>query len=518
MHQLEERIHFRMEVAVVTGATLAIKEDASPMVRKELLVLISCLVKEWRGYFIVCAWIYWEEERRRQQYHTSHGDDDTVSQAVLDWLNIFDDESYREENRVWLSSFFTIYCVLLELSVDPYLEVATNAQTVVDYITALLLQSPFTKLPHTSLNMPFASNSDDHSQADARTRVPSHGSQTSTQPPPSPSMARPGLTRSDTMTSAMSSTISSGVTSTLRRTSSFANALRSLAGGIAFPSAEDGRSSPKPSISDNTRIEVPGVSRPPSPNLNLAQYTPPYPRPATPPINEIRLSPSMTTQSSFEIQPHPDFTAAEVMDALMEEDMERLRARRRTGSRPRHHGHAVQNAPMSSPSGSTFSVESSSSSIIVGLGTGVGIRDVLPLKSRFYDWCCEYFKEPQMRASMKSSNVNISCFTDTTIFSNQNPTSLEVRNTIIKFGGSSVTNIASTSHGRRLKLLVSCLMLLLVLVLKIVTELCRWDRAIVTLQTTAFPAQLAFHSYDNYLAVTNEADTIWFVSSLDSTI
>ena len=60
---------------------------------------------------------------------------------------------------------------------------------------------------------------------------------------------------------------------------------------------------------------------------------------------------------------------------------------------------------MSSPSGSTFSVDSSTSSIILGLGTGVGIRDVLPLKSRFYDWCCEYFKEPQMRVSTQSPGV-----------------------------------------------------------------------------------------------------------------
>ncbi|KAH0837850.1 armadillo-type protein [Lanmaoa asiatica] len=51
-YQLEERIHFRMEVAVATGATLGVKDDASPMVRKELLTLISCLVKEWRGYFV----------------------------------------------------------------------------------------------------------------------------------------------------------------------------------------------------------------------------------------------------------------------------------------------------------------------------------------------------------------------------------------------------------------------------------------------------------------------------------
>ncbi|KAE9388873.1 hypothetical protein BT96DRAFT_1003781 [Gymnopus androsaceus JB14] len=34
-------------VAVVTGAILA-----SPMCRKELVVLVSCLVKEWQGYFV----------------------------------------------------------------------------------------------------------------------------------------------------------------------------------------------------------------------------------------------------------------------------------------------------------------------------------------------------------------------------------------------------------------------------------------------------------------------------------
>lgn len=54
MFEFDERYHFRMEVAIVTGATLAIKDDASPMCRKELLVIISCLVKEWRGHFGRC--------------------------------------------------------------------------------------------------------------------------------------------------------------------------------------------------------------------------------------------------------------------------------------------------------------------------------------------------------------------------------------------------------------------------------------------------------------------------------
>ena len=266
-----------MEVAVVTGATLAIKEDASPMVRKELLVLISCLVKEWRGYFIVCAWIYWEEDRRWKDGENQHPDDDIAGMAIAEWLeNYGDDEEYRAENRVLLSSFFTIFSILLELSVDPYHEVATNAQTIIDYIMALLLQSPFTRLDSTTLNRPPHQVSESLSalsQGSTRQRVPSDQSSIRnghTAPAPS---SRPALTRSETVTS----TISSGVSNTLRRTSSFANALKSLAGNIAFPSIEDGRSSPKPQPIEQERTEiVQGVSRPPSPNLNFAQYTSPY--------------------------------------------------------------------------------------------------------------------------------------------------------------------------------------------------------------------------------------------------
>ena len=127
-----------MEVAVATRATPAIKEDASPMCRKELLVVISCLVKEWRGYFVVCAWLYWEEDRRWRSGSLGHHngsssfhEDDTTNQAVAEWLESFgDDDALREENRVLLSSFFTIFVLLLDLSVDPYHEVATNAQTM----------------------------------------------------------------------------------------------------------------------------------------------------------------------------------------------------------------------------------------------------------------------------------------------------------------------------------------------------------------------------------------------------
>lgn len=472
MHQLEERIHFRMEVAVVTGAALAIKEDASPMVRKELLVVISCLVKEWRGYFIVCAWIYWEEQRRRH-LPNPESEEDVAAQAVAEWLGGFDDDGYREENRVWLSSFFTIFSVLLELSCDPYQEVATNAQTIVDYIVALLLESPFTRLDSTSLNKPPPNTLDVTMKRRDRDRVPSGGSQNATQPPPSPMSSRPGLTRSDTMGS-VSGTISSGVSSTLRRTSSFANALRSLAGGITFPSLDDGgRASPRPQSSNHTTLEVPGVSRPPSPNLNYAQYTSPYSRPGSPAYDQYRPrtppSPKLSTRSDETSRPAVEYMASDVIEALMEEDMERLRARRRAGTRGRQHGnyHA-----MSSPSGSTFSMDSNGSSVILGLGTGVNIRDVLPLKSRFYEWCCEYFKEPQMRQPEPDE-----------------PGSVDYNHQVWRQQRNE--NIINETRAQA-----------------DVADNCRWDRPIATLQTAVFPSQLAFHAYDPHLAVTNESDLI----------
>ncbi len=427
MYQLEERVHFRMEVAVATGATLAIRDDASPMCRKELLVVISCLVKEWRGYFVVCAWIYWEEDKRWRSgtmglHHSSFAahfhDEDTTNHAVAEWLDSFgDDDLLREENRVLLSSFFTIFVVLLDLSVDPYQEVATNAQTIVDYIMALLLESPFTRLDSTSLHMlptlpPDRQGSPQSSGS--RTRV------TSLQPsspqfphhvPASPGGDKPQTSRSNTP----NSSLTAGVANTIKRTSSFANALKVLTGGITFPSSEDGRASPSiasaflPIHGRADRQEKLDVSRPPSPNLNVAQYTSPYSRP--PSIREgPRLDRGAPPSSSSSYVQKPDFSPVDVMEALFEEDMERLRARRKAGMHSRrHHHHHTSPGSMPSPSSSTFSVDSNSS-VILGLGTGAGIQDVLPLKSSFYDWCCEYFKEPQMRVCANFGSSDLSFF------------------------------------------------------------------------------------------------------------
>ncbi|KDR78409.1 hypothetical protein GALMADRAFT_245577 [Galerina marginata CBS 339.88] len=516
MYQLEERVHFRMEVAVATGATLAIKDDASPMCRKELLVVISCLVKEWRGYFVVCAWLYWEEDRRwRSTGSMGHGpashshfqEDDVTNQAVAEWLEGFgEDDMLREENRVLLSSFFTIFVLLLDLSVDPYEEVATNAQTIVDYIMALLLESPFTRLESTSLHTPPTVPADKrHSpQLGGRTRVASLQSspQFAHLPPPSPGgssgidrdHSRPPLSRNE-------STATTLVGSTIKRTSSFANALKVLTGGIAFPTTnnEDGRASPSlasalmPSQlrSSSERhglaqahvheAAANDVSRPPSPNMNLAKYTSPYSYP--PSIGDNTSDRGMSpppTQSYFDgqqsqSQPSIDFLPCDVMEALMEEDMERLRARRKAGlhgRRSHSHGHGGGGG-LPSPSNSTFSMDSNSSSVILGLGTGAGIRDMLPLKSTFYDWCAEYFKEPQMRQTEADEPGSVQ-------YNYQ--VWRQLRNDQVIKETDAQAPLAENGH---------------------------WDRPVATLTIPGgHPLTMAFHSYDKQIIVANENDMI----------
>ncbi|KAI6015651.1 raptor N-terminal caspase like domain-containing protein [Pisolithus marmoratus] len=462
-YQLEERLHFRMEVAVVTGATVVAKEDASPMVRKELLVLISCLVKEWRGYFVVCAWIYWEEDRKwRTEMSPQPHEEEVTSQAMSEWLDsVADDDAAREENRVLLSSFFTIFVALLELTVDPYHEVATNAQTITDYVMALLLASPFYRLDCTTLDSSPTPPNYRGSAAGPHSRVPSLQSSPLIGRPPTPVTSRPSLKRADTVTSTFS-----GVTSTLRRTSSFASVLRSFTGGISFPSVEEGRapSSPLPGFSTPSHLDA-AQSRPPSPNFNLAQYTSPYSRPPTP--TRTLLPPSPTEHA-----PQPDYTPLNVMEALMEEDMVRLRSRRRSGVHGRRHAPDLGGlgSDLSSPCGSTFSTDSGS--VPLGCGTGNGLRDVLPLKSSFFDWCCEYFKEPQMRQAEADE-----------------PGSVQYNYQVWRQQRNE--EIITEVHSQTIQ-----------------AERAQWDRPVANLQVNGNPLSMALHAYDPHLVVANDTDTI----------
>ena len=71
--------------------------------------------------------------------------------------------------------------------------------------------------------------------------------------------------------------------------------------------------------------------------------------------------------------------------------MERLRARRRAPTHP--HGRHVVGGSLSSLSDSTFSILRAAVLFLVSVLA-------LALKSSFFDWCAEYFKDPQMRVCL----------------------------------------------------------------------------------------------------------------------
>jgi regulator-associated protein of mTOR len=85
----------------------------------------------------------------------------------------------------------------------------------------------------------------------------------------------------------------------------------------------------------------------------------------------------------------PAVEAAVVLEALTEEDAERLRMRRLKGSQAGGDADGrLGNNGLSRPH---------------EFGLGMVAKevkdDVLPLKSGFFDWAVEYFKEPQMKVS-----------------------------------------------------------------------------------------------------------------------
>ncbi|KAF8509765.1 raptor N-terminal caspase like domain-containing protein [Hysterangium stoloniferum] len=380
---VSERGHYRLEAGLATTAMHSVQEDASPMVRKELVVLISTVVSVWKGHFVVCAWAYWEEERRVREKTTGvkESERSEVDDAIEAWrerVGHETDDEWMETCQQVLVGFFAIWVALLELAGDPYPEVAKRAQVVVDWVIGHLLDSPFAKLPGAGLTVPLSAAEPPRiSQNGRRSRVASPQSLGS-----HPGHLRTPLMRGDLVNTAVLPDVPS-----LNRTSSFANALKSF-GSYAFPPLE-------------------GFSRPASPAPS---------RPPSPP-EDVGYEP------------------VDVMEILIEADMERMRARKRKD-------------PESD------------------------IVDVLPLKSTFFDWCNEYFTEPQMRQSESHEP------------------------------GSVMYNMQLWRRSRNERILNET---------QAQAEIaphCQWDRPVSTIHTSGVPQKIALHAFDTYIVSANDQDKI----------
>ncbi|WOO77695.1 Target of rapamycin complex 1 subunit mip1 [Vanrija pseudolonga] len=434
---MAEHEQLELEAGLAYACMMAVKEDASPMVRKELVVVISCVVREWRGWFVAAAWCYYEQEAALE--HSDAGSDDEpdiVQEALEAWVSSEDlSPEAHQVNLTLLSSFKTLFETLMDLSVDPHPEVAGTASTVVDYIVALLLDSSFNRVPDTAL------------KGLNRPKVGARFAQASqAEPPRSPSNST-HLAKSDGL---------SPVNGGLKRNTSFGGALRSLASLTGLLPAE---------IPEETQAPVETVTRT---DVEQSQYGAQFYKSPYPDSTHQRVLPDgvarggvLGTRVRHQVDPTA-VTAVSVIEALVEEDMERLRQRRLRGTQAGGDADGrLANNGLSRPN-----------DLGLGMVAAEVKDDVVPLRSGFFDWAVEYFREPQMKKPDTDEPGSVS----------YNQQAWRHSRNEMQIQRSRVNEDHAAHH--------------------------RWDTDAGTIHNDAWPLQLAFHSHEPLLAVTDDEDKI----------
>ncbi|KAJ3033043.1 hypothetical protein HDV00_006828 [Rhizophlyctis rosea] len=192
-------------------AVLISTSDASPMVRRELVVTLSCIVQQYATKFVTAAFELLEEDRKRVTSSTV--DERKMRRGVSSGDRKLTEGLFKSPSHN--SIYGCIWKVLLSLSVDPHVEVAGLAARVVDAINLRLLTSPLLEQSSqlvASLNI---GTSPPRSETAATLSRASTGLTSSTQ--------------ATDKTQGQQST-SGRLTNTLKRSASFAYSLRSLAG------------------------------------------------------------------------------------------------------------------------------------------------------------------------------------------------------------------------------------------------------------------------------------------------
>ena len=128
----------------VAMATLKSSSDGSPLVRRELIVLLSSIVNEHQGQFVIAAYraIVQRVEQANAGVSSSSGIEDRIA-AIAASLNAAAESNEGPSNPAFQATMFScMYQTLTQLTADPQLEIAELAQQVMDYIFDLLFASP----------------------------------------------------------------------------------------------------------------------------------------------------------------------------------------------------------------------------------------------------------------------------------------------------------------------------------------------------------------------------------------
>ncbi|PWN49601.1 hypothetical protein IE53DRAFT_135871 [Violaceomyces palustris] len=477
-------------------AMLTTKGDCSPLVRKELVIALSPVVYEYKGFFVLAAYLYYQrdEDRSREGRNKSQGTSSTskgfgngssdpsatksrqereekllarVASKLLieEWIN--------EEDISNMPAFVTIFVSLLDLSVDSHPEVASLACTVVDFVMALMMESEVSTANESIMKRFGALDAMNRFVTPTNTKAGAEGYFPHT-PKPSGGATTPGsadeplyggLTVGHPSTASQATQGRTSSYGAPKRSSTLAQAVRSIATlGYSRPSSPVG--------SDNDSVgrgqfgeTSPSGQPPPGPAIaspwrssssaNLsAQYSSPYaPRigsqsplvengdsatmPPSPSAGasasmaqiahrsasaeslaqialrqEKRRSNILSSSSSANTTEHSSpsggasasgtqdsMKVADALAALISYDLVRFnsRASGKDGA-PSSAGATPMHSPLAGRghlkgNGSTVPGHASS-------GTPIGeLRETLPLKSRFFAWCSEYYTEPQMKSA-----------------------------------------------------------------------------------------------------------------------
>ncbi|BGP47408.1 Target of rapamycin complex 1 subunit kog1 [Rhodotorula kratochvilovae] len=361
----------------VAMATLKASSDGSPPVRRELIVLLSSIVNEHQGQFVIAA--YRAIVERVHQANAGEAPTSGIEEriaAIAASLNAAAESNEGPSNPAFQATMFgCMYQTLTQLTADPQLEIAELAQQVMDYIFDLLFASPLGPAARAAL--------DSAKPAVSRPRVP---------PPPHPGalqrdVLEPPRARVDPLpprsngvvTSAPAPTptpAATGLGGTIKRTATAMKSLAHLAldGGSGVTPAPSAAPTPPPGATASA-LRLNGKP------LRAGDG-------AQTPLESgaSSLASSASTDSLRHLQarvgrpapkPRPSVvpTAAQIDAAqvegiiaqLVQQDEERLKRRRAAPT--------VATAAEDSP------------------------EQVFPLKGTFFDFALEYYKESQMRAT-----------------------------------------------------------------------------------------------------------------------
>ena len=372
----------------VAMATLKMQSDASPLVRKELAILLSSIVYNYRGSFVVAAYDHAMELKegiRRNGLEVWQERMMTMEQS-LQTIDPKRGSASTYSPGFKAIMFSCMYRVLLDLAADPFPDVSERAAIIIDYVHEQLLDS---ELPFASGTSPEVNTSeeDDHTSIGGG-QSGSNGIR-SVSEPSDRKMSKPAIFSSN------------------QSKKSFATAFKALAKlGLSEVHAS------RYPLTSQALVSSAQLSGTHLITSKSVAHLPEYAQPSVPIrqassadslLHQSTLEPGQRSVSSGQSSVHdsdtPLVNITEAKESLFLSDAERQKRSRQTPApvivTPARTASPVPMATNPAHVPPPFKIHKPSATVSDEHGKP-NSRD-MPLRSEFFDWSAEYFINPQMK-------------------------------------------------------------------------------------------------------------------------